>query len=397
MSRVIYKPYALYKRNKNGSIQQWQIEVREVREAELYGASGEYGSGAVAAGEIIVSFGQVGGQIQVTKDLVTRGKNEGRSNATTALQQAEAEACSRWQKQVKKGYTTDLDKAQKGEDEIGGYLPMLAHSYADHGKKIQFPAMTQPKLDGIRCVAEITGDGVRLFSRTRKPITSMKHIENELFEIWKLIGTDMVLDGELYNHELKHDFEQIVSAVRREDYDPAVSQKVQYHIYDMISDEDAMARQLTLDSIFRDLPFSHDYLRRVDTRMVSSAREVTEHHDKYVAEGYEGAMVRSPAAKYQNSRSYDLQKVKVMRDEEFEIIGVKEGRGKMAGKGIFICTIEDRSETFDCKLEGPLENLEKVWQNRDSYAGRKLTVQYQKRSSKNVPIFPVGLRVREEE
>lgn len=379
-----YHSRTLYKRNKNGSIQYWVIWTEPSVDR--------------TRSSICTEYGQLGTDSpQRTVDVVAKGKNEGRSNETSALEQADLEAYARWEKQVKKGYTVDLEKAKKGEDEIGGYLPMLAHSYADHGKKLSFPVMTQPKLDGIRCIAVITGTGVKLFSRTRKPITSMSHIQDELFEIWKMTGTDMVLDGELYNHELKHDFEQIVSAVRREEFDPATSQKVQYHVYDMVSDEDAMVRQLTLDSIFRDLPFSHDYLRRVDTRMAHSHEDILQHHDQYVTEGYEGAIARSESAKYQHSRSYDLQKVKRFIDGEFEIVGVKEGRGKMAGKGVFICAIEDKSETFDCKLEGPLENLEKIWQNKDSYLGKKLTVQYQKRSAKNVPIFPVGLRVREDE
>ena len=82
--RIVEWPM-LYKRAKTGAVQQWEISVVQIA------------SGGASIG---VSFGQVGGAIQNTSDVIKEGKNIGRSNATTALQQAISEAQSKWEKQI---------------------------------------------------------------------------------------------------------------------------------------------------------------------------------------------------------------------------------------------------------------------------------------------------------
>ena len=149
----------LYKRNKNGSIQYWQIDVLDI----MGGAA-----------SIAVEHGQVGTDSpQRTSEIIKEGKNASKINATSAFEQAVKEAHARWQKQVKKGYTPDLEKAKSGQDEVaGGVVPMLAHVFEDHGHEIVYPALAQPKLDGIRCIAVIKDAKATLWTRTRKPITS---------------------------------------------------------------------------------------------------------------------------------------------------------------------------------------------------------------------------------
>ena len=195
----------LYKKSFTGKIQQWDIFVKDVG----------------TAGPVIViytRYGQVGGKIQETQDLISEGKNLGKKNETTVLEQAEFDAKSKWEGKLKDGYAQSLEDAQSGKvDSIieGGSEPMLAQSYDKHGHKIEFPCFVQPKLDGIRCLAIIQDGQVSLWSRSRKRITSCPHIEIELLTIFN--SGDIILDGELYNHDLKHDFEKIISAVRKED------------------------------------------------------------------------------------------------------------------------------------------------------------------------------------
>jgi DNA ligase-1 len=375
----------LYKKTKTGAVQQWEILVTPAVVAD-----GDPEPG----GCITTRYGQVDGALQVTQDLVRKGKNAGRSNATTALQQAEAEARARWERQVKKGYVESLERAQAGDDDVGGVLPMLAHVFDDHGHKIQYPAFMQPKLDGIRCVAIVEKTGVRLFSRTRKPITSVPHIEAEILRIIGEAGVDLsvpvVLDGELYNHELKNDFEKIVSAVRKQEPSEE-SLRIQYHVYDMVSPENYAGR---LAHLVFCLPTS-GIVQRVETQ-VASAMDVLKWYDHFVEQGYEGAMIRSARGGYEHGRSYALQKVKRFLDAEFDIIAVQEGRGKMAGKAIFIC-VTPNGEEFAVKLKGELESLEKYLQDANTWVGKRLTVQYQGLSAYGVPRFPVGLRIREDE
>lgn len=129
----------LYKLTQTGAIQLWEIRTED--------------------NLIITEFGQLDGKIQTTVDTIKEGKNVGKVNETTAVQQAEAEAKATWTKKLKKGYVESVEAAQQKEtsDVIeGGVFPMLAPSKSyptdpNLAKKIVYPAYIQPKLDG--CVS----------------------------------------------------------------------------------------------------------------------------------------------------------------------------------------------------------------------------------------------------
>jgi DNA ligase-1 len=106
-------------------------------------------------------------------------------------------------------------------------------------------------------------------------------------------------------------------------------------------------------------------------------------------------MVRNSDSLYENKRSYGLQKVKEFDDTEFVIVGTEEGRGRMAGKAIFVCKT-DKGATFNVKMEGSLENLRK-YLNNPRVVGKRLTVRYQGYTNGDVPRFPVGVIVRDYE
>lgn len=206
---------------------------------------------------------------------------------------------------------------------------------------------------------------------------------------------NLILDGELYNHDLKNDFEKIVSAVRKEDPSEE-SEKVQYHIYDVVVDATNLerARWLALNGLWPD----QEPLRLVKTESVRSEADVAAVFKDYRKQGYEGLMLRNNDAKYENKRSYNLQKVKEFDDAEFRIVGVVEGKGKLQGLlGAFVCVTEDGTE-FEVKMAGNQEETKKFLHDESLWKGKFLTVQYQGWTGKNkVPRFPVGLRLREED
>ena len=116
--------------------------------------------------------------------------------------------------------------------------PMLAHKF-DPDKAV-FPALLQPKLDGVRCV--FTKDGA--FSRTGKEFKNVDHIKETLKPLFKQCPY-MKLDGELYNHKLKDDFEKIISLVRKTkptfEHRQEAKELVQYHVYDIVKDKRSSA------------------------------------------------------------------------------------------------------------------------------------------------------------
>lgn len=398
----------LYKKTNTGAIQFWTISVEEKQV--------ERPIGTMIAGNIKTIYGQVGTDSpQTTEDLILHGKNPGKKNETTPLQQAIKEAQAKWEKQKKKGYVETQEAAQNDElDELieGGEEPMLAEAYMDviydqrpgfennpptylltkESKKIKFPTFTQPKLDGIRCIAIIKGGEVTLWSRTRKPINSVPHIVQELEAAFE--NMDIILDGELYNHEMKSDFEKIVSLVRQKEPGEG-HEMVQYHVYDMISGDTFKHRYAQLHRIFRMFEFYSLHL--VPSAVAQTAEQVIEHFERNVKQGYEGAMLRNVDSDYVHKRSMDLQKMKPFIDDDFPIIGVTEGRGKMAGLAIFTCQAKN-GNPFEVKLKGELESLRPYLTNEDLWKGKKLTVRYFGLTNKEkVPRFPVGIVVRDYE
>jgi DNA ligase-1 len=381
----------LFKKTNTGAIQYWDIFV----EAKYAGLAGE----SAMVGDVVTIYGQLGTPSpQRTVDTISKGKNPGKANATTALEQALKEAQSKWEKQKKKGYVdNEYDARTQQVDEefvAGGILPMLAQSFSKHAAKIKWPCYVQPKFDGIRCIAMVRNGKATLWSRTRKPITSVPHIIKELEE--NFADTNVTLDGELYNHDFKSNFEEIVSLVRQE-IPKEGHEKVQYHVYDMVSDQSFADRNSALTSLFCTADLKA--IKPVATAMADNEIEVTDMFVDLRGQGYEGVMLRNGETKYEiGKRSYGLQKVKEFEDAEFTIVGADEGRGKLQGHvGAFRCVAANGIE-FLAKMSGSTDKLAEYWNDSSSYLGKKLTVQYQGLTGTNgVPRFPVGLRIREQE
>lgn len=387
----------LYKKTSLGALQFWEIRV----------FSRELSTDKTIVGEIVTVYGQEGTDSpQVTTDIISVGKNAGRVNETSALEQAVKEAKSSWLKKKKGGYVEGKEAAGAGEvDSVitGGMSPMLAHKFSEQGHKIVYPCFAQPKLDGIRCVA-IVKDGVcTLWTRTRKPILSCPHIVSEIESFGH---KNLILDGELYSHAQKNDFEGIVSAVRKES-PSALSEKIQYHVYDMAGD----GRQEALE-----IPFSNrtvllkNWLSEktgkgivvlVETRIMRSEDDVLAYFEEKRSEGYEGIMLRNAKAPYVNKRSYDLQKMKEFDDADFQIVGIEEGRGKLSGHvAAFICSMAGENEpgkTFSVSLNAPQDFLRKCFLDKTLWEGKTLVVQYQGLTKLGKPRFPKGVRFRDSE
>jgi DNA ligase-1 len=366
----------LYKKTQSGDPQEWTIEVE--------------------GSTILTHWGRVGGKIQHGSDTINEGKNTGRANATTPQQQAESEARSQWEFKKKKGYVEEQSQAMAGKvDKIieGGIFPMLAHTHRDHKKKLEYPAFAQPKLDGHRCIAICKDGKVTLWSRSRKRINSVPHIVAALEE--RITEGNFMLDGELYNHDYHDNFEELTHFIRQKT--PIKGHTVlQYHIYDMPVELDYDWRLAKLREFFQDHDCSHTPLKLVETVDVLNEKHMHDAYEHFMDQGYEGAIVRNAAGNYeQNRRSYNLLKVKEFQDDEFKIVDVIEGRGKLAGHGIFICETASH-ETFKAKLKGDTDNLIQYWDKPKLAIGRMLTVQFQGYTKYGMPRFPVGLRFRKD-
>ena len=235
---------------------------------------------------------------------------------------------------------------------------------------------SQPKLDGIRCY--ITKYGA--FSRNHKEFLSIDHIQTELADIFIEMGEGLVLDGELYNHDFKDNFNEITSMVRREpktqeDIDRCVD-NLQFHCYDVYmpwaSDLEFTERN---EWIYENLK-GYEYTHIVPTYSTLYAWDVEDCHKMNLEAGYEGTIVRLDTP-YEQKRSNNLMKVKDFVDAEAEIIGYVEGKGKLENAlGKFVMQ-DSEGRTFGCPPGGESHAVRKImWEQRDNYIGKLATFEH---------------------
>ena len=255
----------------------------------------------------------------------------------------------------------------------------------------------QPKLDGVRCVIQLNDKGeVHAYSRTGKPWLNIEHILENLKPFFDTYE-DAILDGELYNHDLRNNFEKIISLVRKQKPttdDRAESKKlVQFHCYDYANgSENYSTRQYNLRNEFTEDCLYSYCVRYVPTYIVHKYEEALNlHYDAFLADGYEGSILRLDGP-YQCKRSYNLQKFKDFHDTEATIIGYVDGKGKREGTlGKFLMQ-DDDGVKFGCP-PGKGYNykmLADILTNIHNYIGKRATFTYFERTkagSYRHPLF----------
>ena len=268
--------------------------------------------------------------------------------------------------------------------------PMLAHKFDESRVDFNEPVYIQPKLDGVRCV--FTKDGA--FSRTGKQFMNVRHIEMALQPLFNT-SPHMILDGELYNHKLKRDFEKIISLVRKqkptEDDRRDAQHLVQFHVYDYIDgnyDNYKTRMQNLITSDIYDVQVKY-----VPAKLVDSYNYARDLHATYLSEGYEGSIIRTGSGIYKHGRSYDLMKFKDFDDAEAVIIGYELGKGKRTGTlGKFIMQ-DDEGITFGCPPgKGYNYNdLAVMLNNISDFIGQRATFTYFQRTKAGSYRHPLYL------
>jgi DNA ligase-1 len=376
----------LYALASTGKVKTWKIKVCDC---------------ADGTADIITEFGQLNGKLQTKIEHIRTGKNIGKANETTPWEQAVSEATSDYQKKLDKKYITEIPTEVNEPDIL---LPMLAHDYRKRSHDIVYPAYVQPKLNGIRCLAKkINATTVQFTSRKNKnfPEEVTAHLVDPLLNIME---TGEIFDGEFYVHDWP--FQLVSQTVKKA---RPWKEDLQLHVFD-IADNNVVFDDRRTELIGR-LTALNNFLKvkLVPTPQIADDRWVKIYHDTFVKQGYEGIIVRNFAGLYLfDHRSKDLQKYKEFIDEEFEIVDAEyevltdPATGLESFAAVFVCVNEDGNR-FNVRPRGTVTQRVKWYENRSELFGKHLTVRYQERSvpSKdvpgNIPIFPVGITVRDYE
>ena len=274
--------------------------------------------------------------------------------------------------------------------------PMLAYPVSDKPIDYSKKVSMQPKLDGVRCLIQRESYGnyawvIRAYSRTGKQWLNIEHILEELHPFFKK-HPNVILDGELYNHSLKDDFEKIISLVRKQkptDEDRLEAEKLtQFHCYDVVNP--TMKFEDRNSFILNNVPQT-PFVYLVKTQAVATESLAKVIHQQNLDNGYEGSILRLNDF-YQNKRSHSLRKFKDFSDTEATIIGYLDGKGKRTGTlGKFIMQ-DDEGNEFGCPPgKGyTYKDLKNMLDNIGDYIGQRATFTFFERTkagSYRHPLF----------
>lgn len=304
--------------------------------------------------------------------------NVGRSNERDAVAQATFEIEAAYEKKLTREYHRTVEAAQGGAH---FFKPMLAQKYDKFA-----PGVVQPKLDGVRCIA--TKDG--LFSREGKPLPGAPHIVEALARVFER-RPDLVLDGELYNHDLRDNFNEVISLVKKANPSPErleqIRSMVQYHVYDLPTHAGPVMERVKIAAALVGA-LENPALTAVETRQVETEAEFDALHGEWLEKGFEGSMWRCPTTPYEQKRSKSLRKRKEFLDEEFEVVAIEEGQGNWSGLAKrVVCRLPD-GRTFGAGIKGNQQRAKELL----GETHKVVTIRFFAYTPDGVPRFPVATK-----
>jgi ATP-dependent DNA ligase len=275
--------------------------------------------------------------------------------------------------------------------------PMLAYPVSAKPIDYSKPTFIQPKLDGVRCTIQYDRGVVTAWSRTGKEWKNIEHIKSNVYRFFDKYP-NVILDGELYNHDFKDDFEQIISMVRKTKPTPEArvksAENVQFHCYDIIDEE--LPFNQRIEFVTESLMLLGNSVETVDTVMVFNEDEAQSIHRSNLKKGYEGSIVRTNDT-YQCKRSHNLRKFKDFQDAEATIVDWVEGKGKRRGTiGKFVA-VDDQGNEFGMPVMDKFEYLQNNFEEMQTWMGKRATFTYFERTKANSYRHPLFKCIRDYE
>lgn len=275
--------------------------------------------------------------------------------------------------------------------------PMLAYPVSD--KPIDYTKLVfmQPKLDGVRCLIQYDNNVVTAYSRTGKEWKNIDHILQSLLPFFQE-NPNVILDGELYNHALRDDFEKIISCVRKQKptaIDRAESRKlVQFHCYDVVDDVVTFSNRTQ----WLQTNLKPTYGIKLVPTIFSITNQYQAHayHDINLKDGYEGSILRLNT-EYQCKRSHSLRKFKDFHDAEAVITDWVEGKGKRKGTIGKFMAIDADGNAFGMPVMDNFKKLQTMFKEMQGWVGKEATFTYFERTKAGSYRHPLFKAIRDYE
>ena len=271
--------------------------------------------------------------------------------------------------------------------------PMLAYPVSDKPIDYTKPVFMQPKLDGVRCIIQYDNSVVTAYSRTGKQWLNIDHILQSLEPFFQA-NPDVILDGELYNHALRDDFEKIISCVRKTKptaIDKAESRKlVQFHCYDIVNETlDFQSRSIRLNTLLKPTYG----IKLVKTIVTPTESQAKVNHARNLDAGFEGSILRTNDV-YKCGRSWSLRKFKDFHDAEAVLTDWVEGKGKRKGTIGKFMAIDADGNTFGMPVMDNFKKLQTMFKEMQGWVGKEATFTYFERTKAGSYRHPLFKAIR---
>jgi len=274
-------------------------------------------------------------------------------------------------------------------------------------ERLTYPVVGSPKLDGFRCT---TADGQAYTS-------SMKLFQNDFVQQELAQPFYHGLDGELIVGDPKSPdaFHNTSGPVRRFNGKP----DFKFYVFDSFKNKES----IYYDRWLCNRPAEEGRIIVLEQKILRNPDDVLQYEADMLADGYEGAMIRSMTGKYKEGRctfnEMNIFKRKPFVDIEAVIIGLEEAMENQNEKVMNELGLSKRSHKRENMIpKGTLGNFvlihplwktsfraapgkgftaeikQKIWDNRQMCLGEIATVKYQKHGSRDAPRLPSVIKLR---
>lgn len=282
-------------------------------------------------------------------------------------------------------FNPEKDLPANNTNQQGIVKPMLCGVYDPNDAKSQkIRWLGSVKIDGLRAFIYMKDGELRTSSRGGQNYdVAMTYILQDPY-IKQLLtnNPELILDGEVYKHGWTL---QKISGLGRLESLHEDHKQLRFYCYDIVDLKKPFKDRLKILKTIN--PPENSLLTMVDHVEVQGDKEIVALHDKYVAEGYEGLVIRDPDQLYKpGSKGKHMLKRKVFIDSEFKVIGFSEGLREE--DFVFKLITEDGKE-FEAKPIG--DRALKKWyrEHMDELIGEMATVKYFHLTPDGIPNLPV--------
>lgn len=348
----------LFKRTKTGAIQTYTIYITKtyytIEQGQLYGIKQRY-----------VSFASP--------------KNIGKANETTAEEQCELEAKTKWASKVKSGYSISLETPSAVR------LPMKISNYRDHESKVKYPCIAEVKLNGVNGLYKLINGELHLFSRGGNEYPLIPHLTDDIIEIMYLLNT-FTLAGELYIHQ-KY-LQDIQSCVTKHN---ELTKELSFIIFDLPDYPKDFYSARFEHATKTMINYTYSHIEPMLHTICADKYALEEAFNHAINLKYEGIVIYNIDAKYvYNVRSTEIFKYKPTLDKEFKFISYRLDK---TGFPILICeTVEGKQ--FSVKPTGTTEQRNQLLSTLDSKLNTYYKIEFETYSKDGIPLKPVGICFR---